>query len=74
MIESRICKVEQVPNQDRRFGSNLVYYPAQVEELTGQQLPALFTANEIEVAIARAKRNPEDVPEDKTLWDVLLGR
>lgn len=74
MIEGKLYLQERVENKDRRFGSNKEYFPVIVRRFDGQEVPALFTDHDITAAIERAKVNPEDVPEDKSFWDILLGR
>lgn len=65
-IESNIVMKEGVVNTKRKFGEAQTYYPVYIEGDGGDPVPALFTANQIEVAIARAKTNMEDVPEQET--------
>ena len=61
MIKSKICLSEAIDNKDWGFGEALKYNPVVVENEKGEQFPAFFTADAIEKAIERAKRNPEDV-------------
>jgi hypothetical protein len=61
-MKSRIYLSEKVSNKDRKFGSILEYYPSRIENSDGGVMDALFTANELEVAMKRAETNPEDVP------------
>jgi len=72
-MKSKIILSEAVENKDRRFGSNLQYLPAVIEYESGETASALFTEDQISVAIDRAGRNPEDIPEDKTFWQSLFG-
>lgn len=68
-MKSRIDLSERVPNQDRRFGAALEYYPVHID--TGlRRRPALFTPSQISEAIARAAANPEDMPKP-TRWERL---
>lgn len=53
---------KRVPNRSRGFGEATSYTPALVE-LDGKKVPALFTDGQIEVAIERASRHPEDAPK-----------
>lgn len=62
-VKSRIYMDEQVDNKDRRFGSETTYYPVYVTRADGEEVEALFTINQIESAILRGKKNPEDMPE-----------
>ena len=59
---SSIVKYRFTHNRDRTFGSALGYVPALIENEVGDVSPALFTAAQIQEAIARAKANPEDAP------------
>ncbi len=71
-IESRIVLAEVVENKERRFGAALEYYPAYIEYRDGEMTPALFTADELNVARRRAKRNMEDIPREKGFFEKLL--
>lgn len=62
-MKSKIYIEELVENKDRKFGSALEYYPTRIEDEDGQVFNALFTKNEIEVAMERAEANPEDIPK-----------
>lgn len=64
-VDSRLIMAEEVENRERRFGSNLSYYPAFIKAVSGQEVPALFTADQLNDAIERAARNPEDIPEEQ---------
>ncbi len=57
-----IIKYRFVSNRERRFGSNLGYVPALIENEVGDFVPALFTKAQLDEAIARARSNPEDAP------------
>lgn len=72
-MKSVIDMVEVVGNKDRVFGAALEYYPCAVILPSGDEVKALFTLDQINTAVERAERNPEDLPEDKTLWDILFG-
>ena len=67
-MKSEINTSEEVQNLDRRFGSCLFYFPCMID---GE--PALFTKAQLDDAKARAARNPEDIPEDKSFWEGLFG-
>lgn len=71
-MKSEIHLTEEVDNKDRKFGSALNYFPAYVIADNGDKEPALFTHDQITEAMARAKRNPEDIPQ-KTFGDTLFG-
>jgi hypothetical protein len=75
-MDSVIYTEEVVENTERKFGSwsEQGYYPAFVIREDGTKQPALFTKNQIETAVVRAKKNPEDMPEEeKNLWEKLFG-
>lgn len=72
-MESKILLSEKVENKDRRFGANVTYYPATITDENGDKKKALFSESQITVAILRAERNPEDIPEDKTFWQSIFG-
>lgn len=61
-VTSSIIKYRFTHNRDRRFGSDLGYVPALIENEVGDVSPALFTAAQIREAIERARQNPEDAP------------
>lgn len=71
-ISSRIDLAEKVENQDFRFGQTDHYYPCMVETDAGEK-PALFTIDQIEVALERAQANPEDVPK-RGFLSTVFGR
>ncbi len=70
-MKSKIHLAEKVENKDRRFGSQLEYFPVMVAYSGGETSPALFTKSQIEKAIARAERNPEDIPGE-SFWEKLF--
>ena len=70
MIKSNLDMEEVVENTERKFGSNLEYYPC----LINKEIVALFTEHEIEIAMKRAARNPEDIHEDISFWNFLFGK
>jgi hypothetical protein len=74
-MESRIVIDEVVENKERKFGSDTMYYPCEIEisGILGYSEHALFTRKQIDDAIIRAERNPEDLTEDKTFWERLFG-
>lgn len=67
-MESKIILTDRVVNKDRRFGSATHYYPCLIDGT-----PALFTEEQLQVAQERARRNPEDMPEDTSFWDWLFS-
>jgi hypothetical protein len=72
-INSKIETSERVTNKERRFGSNLEYFPCIVVDDSGKQIDALFTRNQLEVAAKRAEKNKEDMPADSSWFDWLFG-
>lgn len=62
-----------IRNTARRFGSSQDYYPGSVRIPSGKVVPALFTADQLNDAVARAKLNPEDAPDVRPWWRKLLG-
>jgi hypothetical protein len=60
-IESKILTKEKVRNKNRLFGSTTDYFPVFIKLDDGKETPALFTENELKVAMERAAKNPEDI-------------
>lgn len=71
-MDSKIICKEIVLNKDRKFGASLFYYPCIVTNEQGERAGALFTQDEINKALIRAERNPEDIEEDVTMWDYIF--
>jgi len=71
-MKSKIYLEELVDNKDRKFGSTLEYYPVRIESNDGHIVNALFTNSQLDKAIFRANKNPEDVPE-LTIWESIFG-
>jgi hypothetical protein len=67
-IDSIIYVNEVVENTERKFGSALEYYPVYIKNADGDYVPAMFTLNELEIAIKRAANNPEDTPRKSGWW------
>ena len=75
-MKSELHLYEGKRNKNHKFGEiQGFYYPAKIVFKDGHSGVALFTADQIQVAIGRANRNPEDVPSQpkRTLWDKLFG-
>jgi aconitase A len=73
-IKSKINMKEELENKERKFGSTLNYYPAYVVMSEGEEVPALFTADQLKEAMDRAAKNPEDIEEEETsFWSWLTG-
>jgi hypothetical protein len=60
-VVSYIKLSETVNNKDHKFGETNKYQPCYIESDNGTIKAALFTEHEIETAIIRAKKNPEDM-------------
>lgn len=86
-IKSRIYLSEATENKNAHVNADKTYVVAYIETLEGDLHPLLFTDNDIQRAIKRAAKNPEDVlpayvapvaeevTEDRRSWlDKLLGR
>ncbi len=73
-MKSKIFFSEKLENKNRHFGSALTYYPAMIDNGFGEEHPALFTIDQIKKAMNRANLNPEDVPEEKSFWEILTGK
>lgn len=71
-VESEIKLSEKVGNEARRFGESTDYFPVYITSPDADPVPALFTGNQLKVAIKRAKKNMEDVP-DKDGGGFLFG-
>jgi hypothetical protein len=59
------------PNRARRFGSEPSYIRS-VVLMDGTLQPALFTRDQIAVALARAADNPEDAPDVRPWWQRIF--
>ena len=65
-------RIIPVANLKRKLGANPWYYAVWVEDADGKrERPILLTANQLRVADARAKANPEDCPRKGWLVDLL---
>ena len=73
-LDSKIKMVEELDNKERKFGSCLAYYPAYVVMVDGKEVPALFTIDQLNDAMGRASRNPEDMPKESgNFFNWLFG-
>ena len=70
-IQSNLDLRERVENKKFRFGQTDHYYPCMVQTEHGEK-PALFTIDQIEVALERAAANPEDIPR-KDFLEYIFG-
>lgn len=73
-MKSEIHIKEEVENKDRKFGSDLSYYPVMIIDRDANRTPALFTRAQVKEAKDRAKKNPEDIHGEKTFFERLMGR
>jgi len=73
-MKSVIFLSEKVVNKNHKFGEVDAYFPAFVQDEDGNKKPALFTENQIEVAINRASRNMEDIPGEKDQDSSFIGK
>jgi len=71
-MKGRIYLTEKVDNSKRKFGEALSYFPAYIINENGDNIPVLFSADDISKAMERAKRNMEDVP-DFDSWVTSFG-
>lgn len=87
-IKSKIFLSEATENKDAHVNADKTYVVAYLQDLDGNLLPLLFTDADVQKALKRAAKNPEDVlppyveapvvveptPARKTWLDKLLGR
>lgn len=57
-------EVVNVPNNERRFGSNSEYYAVHTKK-NGKEVALLMSRSDFEHCAARAINNPEDIPKLK---------
>ena len=62
-----------IHNAAHKFGEGQIYYRAIIRDERGKRVAALFTADQLDDAVARARRNPEDAPDARPWWQKLLG-
>ena len=67
----RMGKLVRVPNKAKKFGANESYLLTKLQRPRGAEFYALFTDHQIEVALRRARKNPEDVIHTAKLVDLL---
>lgn len=67
----RIGDVQKVVNKDRKFGAASEYNHLRVQLEDKTELHLLFTDSEIQRALDRAKKNPEDLPKVSWLHNIL---
>jgi len=62
-VKSYIDMNEKVENKGRHVAADSYYFPCYVHTAGGMDAPALFTEEQLKVALERAVKNSEDVPE-----------
>lgn len=60
----RIGDAVLIENMSKKFGANKTYYLVRLQMPDGEEVDAMFTEDQIDTAIDRAKANPEDVPKN----------
>jgi len=70
-MDGKLFEKEKVENKDRKFGAALEYFPVKFVTTSNENINALFTKHEIDQAIDRAKRNPEDIEKDSKWWNLF---
>jgi hypothetical protein len=69
-IKTRVGKVVEVTNQLKKKGANEMYEAVLLKNEAGVH-PFLFTKVELDVAYARARKNPEDIIEQSFISKIL---
>jgi len=72
-MKSKIYLEDEIGNTERKFGAAMSYQPVLFIDMDGNETPGMFTRHEMKIARERAARNPEDMPEKKTVWEWLTG-
>ncbi len=67
----RIGDVLIIENTKKVTNADTEYYYIRVQMPDGSELPLMFTDNEFNNAIERAKKNTEDIPKVSWLRDIL---
>jgi len=67
----RIGDAIRVKNQESKTSANEDYVYTRIQLEDGEELELLFTDSQVEDAIERAKKNPEDLPKINWLRDLL---
>jgi hypothetical protein len=72
-MKSTIYADKVVKNKQSKTASRSQYYPCLI--VAGSLVhTALFTRNQLDTAIERAGKNPEDVPAEQPFWIKLWSR
>lgn len=73
MATSRIYRSSLVKNKNKHHLAKDEYFLVYIEGVEGRTYPALFTINEMQNAMDRAWKNPEDAPNEKpSIWNKLF--
>jgi len=70
MASARNGNILLVENKDKKFGAADQYYAVWVENTKGKEFPLLITERELNIAIDRAEKNPEDIPKKGFFTDL----
>ena len=71
MASAKNGNILLVENKDKKFGAADEYYAVWVENTKGKEFPLLFTERELNIAIDRAEKNPEDIPKKGFFTDLF---
>ena len=71
-IRSKVYLSDTVLNTQYKFGEASNYIPFLIVCRGGQKIPAMLTRHDLQKAVARMKRNIEDVPLKKGFWVVIV--
>jgi hypothetical protein len=63
-VKSKIFKNEKINNIDKKFGASPSYYQAFFVDENNETKFMLFTEHELNQALKRGEKNPEDVRGD----------
>ena len=68
MARSRVFRADVIDNREPSFGANETYVAGWLCLDDGHERPLLLTDDQIGVAIARARNNPEDIGPRPGYW------
>lgn len=71
-MKSKVYLNEEVKNKGKHSAAAETYFPCKIIRSDGKVDQALFTKGQLLVAINRAARNPEDMPEPTWLEKVSV--
>ena len=66
-------EIVKIRNKEARMGANKFYLTTILSE-SGKDFPVMWTRKELDSAKARAKKNPEDCPQRRSVWDRFRRR